>query len=58
MIEAIHTETPIVAVPFSVDQPPNAQFLCRAGAAVHLPILTATKKEISDALAVVVKDKR
>jgi len=58
MLEAIHTATPIVAVPFFVDQPSNAQFLCRSGVAVPLCLLTACKQQMLDVINAIINDTR
>ena len=58
MLEAIATGTPVVAVPFAADQPSNALFLQKVGAAVSLSPFSVTKTEILLAIEAIVNDTR
>lgn len=58
LLEAIHTATPVIAIPLFTDQPSNAKLLEDLGVAVRLPAYALTQELIANAVRTVINDKR
>lgn len=58
VIEAIHTATPILAIPLFADQTSNAGHIKGLGIGLVLNIFTLTEAALSDSIQEIIQNKR